>query len=76
MRRFLTDHNFNADIVRGVLRCTSDADFVSAYEMGISEAIDPDVLRTNPKADLLRGSANGASAVGAKPWTNREGTGN
>jgi Domain of unknown function (DUF5615) len=42
--RFLADENFNNQIVRGVLRQSSDIDMVRVQDMGLSGADDPAVL--------------------------------
>jgi len=42
--RFLADQNFDQDIVRGLLRRVPDFDIVTAFEVGLSEAPDPELL--------------------------------
>jgi hypothetical protein len=44
MRRFAADENFNADIVRGLLRRLPDLDIVRVQDAGLSGADDPAVL--------------------------------
>jgi predicted nuclease of predicted toxin-antitoxin system len=42
--RFLADQNLNDDIVSGVLRRLPEIDFETAYEAGLEEASDPELL--------------------------------
>jgi hypothetical protein len=42
--RLAADENFNNNIVRGLLRRKSDADFVRVQDVGLSGADDPTVL--------------------------------
>ena len=44
MARFLADENFNNQIVRGVLRQSSDIDIVRVQDVDLSGADDPAVL--------------------------------
>lgn len=44
MLRFVTDENFNNDILRGLLRQLPDLDIVRVQDVGLSGADDPDVL--------------------------------
>lgn len=44
MLRLLIDNDFNQIILRGLLRRVSDLDAVTAYEVCLSEAPDPDLL--------------------------------
>lgn len=44
MLRFLSDQNFDGDIVRGLLRGIPDLDVVSAHQAGLSQALDPILL--------------------------------
>ena len=44
MIAFLADENFNRNIVRGLLRRTSQADIVVAQEVGLT-GVDDDVLQ-------------------------------
>ena len=44
MLRLLIDNDFNQIILRGLLRRVSGLDAVTAYEVGLSEASDPDLL--------------------------------
>ncbi|MBW4553815.1 MAG: DUF5615 family PIN-like protein [Aphanocapsa sp. GSE-SYN-MK-11-07L] len=44
MTRFLADENFNNQIVRGVLRQSSDIDIVRVQDVDLSGADDPTVL--------------------------------
>lgn len=44
MLRFLSDENFNGDIVRGLLRRCSDLDLVRIQDVGLDGASDPDIL--------------------------------
>ena len=49
--RFLADQNFDQDIVRGLLRRVEDLDLVTAYEAGLSEALDPELLEWSAAQD-------------------------
>jgi hypothetical protein len=44
MLRLLADTNFNADIVRGVLRRNPEIDFIRAQEVGLDQVSDPTML--------------------------------
>ena len=44
MLRLLIDNDFNQIILRGLSRRVSGLDVVTAYEIGLSEASDPDLL--------------------------------
>ncbi len=44
MTRFLADENFNFDIVRGLRRHLPSLDLVRIQELGLSGAVDPDIL--------------------------------
>lgn len=44
MLAFLADENFNADIVRGLLRRRGDFDIVTVPDVGLAAAPDPQVL--------------------------------
>ena len=44
MLRLLIDNDFNQIILRGLLRRVSDLDAVTAYEVGLSEASEPELL--------------------------------
>jgi hypothetical protein len=44
MRRLAADENFNADIVRGLLRRLPELDIVRVQDVGLSGADDPAVL--------------------------------
>ena len=44
MLGFLADENFNADIVRGILRRRADFDIVTVPDVGLASAPDPHVL--------------------------------
>jgi hypothetical protein len=44
MAQFLADENFNNQIVRGVLRQSSDVDIVRLQDVGLSGIDDPTVL--------------------------------
>lgn len=44
MLRLLVDQDFDQDIIRGLLRRIPNLDSVTAYEVGLSEAVDPDLL--------------------------------
>lgn len=44
MLSLLIDQDFNQDILRGLARRISNLDSVTAYEVGLSEATDPEVL--------------------------------
>jgi predicted nuclease of predicted toxin-antitoxin system len=43
--RFLADHCFDEDILRGVLRKNAAVQILPARNVGLAEAEDPDVLR-------------------------------
>jgi hypothetical protein len=44
MLRLLIDHDLDQDILRGLLRRVPDLDAVTAYEVHMSEAPDPELL--------------------------------
>lgn len=44
MTRFLADENFNFGIVRGLRRRLPSLDLVRVQELGLSGAVDPDIL--------------------------------
>ena len=44
MTRFLADENFNFDIVQGLRRRLPSLDLVRIQELGLSRAVDPDIL--------------------------------
>jgi hypothetical protein len=44
MLSLLIDQDFNQDILRGLVRRIPDLDSVTAYEVGLSEAMDPELL--------------------------------
>jgi hypothetical protein len=44
MLRLLIDHDLDQDVLRGLLRRVPDLDSVTAYEIGMSEAPDPELL--------------------------------
>ena len=44
MLRLLIDHDLDQDILRGLLRRVPDLDSVTAYEVGMSQAPDPELL--------------------------------
>ena len=44
MLRLLIDHDLDQDILRGLLRRVPDLDSVTAYEIGMSEVPDPELL--------------------------------
>lgn len=50
MLRILIDQDFDQDILRGLLRRVPELDAVSAYEVGMSKASDPDLLAWAHKA--------------------------
>lgn len=45
MLRFIADQNFDLDIVRGLITRVPRLDVITAYEAGVSEYEDPDLLR-------------------------------
>lgn len=51
--RFLADQNLNADIVSGVLRRLPEIDFETAYEAGLEEASDAELLSFAAKEGKL-----------------------
>lgn len=53
MIRLLADENFNANIVRGVLRQRSDVDIVTVQAVGLSGADDPTVLEWAAQRDRV-----------------------
>src|SRR5918912_861949 len=44
MLRLLIDHDFDQDILRGLVRRVPDLDAMTAYQAGLSEASDPELL--------------------------------
>lgn len=44
MLRLLIDHDFDQDILRGLLRRIPGLNFVTAYQAGLSAATDPELL--------------------------------
>ncbi|HEX8494618.1 MAG TPA: DUF5615 family PIN-like protein [Pyrinomonadaceae bacterium] len=44
MLRLLIDHNLNQNILRGLIRRLPQLDAVTAFEIGMSEATDPQLL--------------------------------
>ncbi len=44
MLRFLTDENFDGDILRALLRRQADLDILRVQDVGLSSAKDPDIL--------------------------------
>lgn len=44
MLRLLVDQDFDQDLLRGLLRRVPDLDAVTAYEVGMSNAPDPELL--------------------------------
>lgn len=44
MLRLLIDHDFDQDILRGLLRRIPELDFITAYQAGLSTATDPALL--------------------------------
>src|SRR5262245_10733390 len=42
--RLLLDHNFDQNILRGLLRLVPDLDYVTAFEVGMSRTPDPQLL--------------------------------
>ena len=42
--RLLLDHNFDQNILRGLLRLVPDLDYVTAFEVGMSRTPDPELL--------------------------------
>jgi hypothetical protein len=42
--RLLIDHNFDQNILRGLLRLVPDLDFVTVFEIGMSRTPDPELL--------------------------------
>lgn len=44
MLRFLADENFNGDILRGLFLRKPGLDLVRVQDVGLTEAVDPDVL--------------------------------
>ena len=53
MIKFLTDENFNNQIVRGVLRQNPDIDVVRVQDVGLQGADDPDVLSWAAKEERI-----------------------
>jgi len=58
--RFLADENFNFDIVRELRRRLPSLDLVRIQELGLSGAVDPDILdlSANTKRVLLTHDVN------------------
>jgi predicted nuclease of predicted toxin-antitoxin system len=44
MLRLLVNHDIDQDILRGLLRRVPDVDAVTAYEVGLDKAEDPELL--------------------------------
>ena len=44
MLRLLIDQDIDHDILRGLIRCIPQLDAVTAFEIGMSEATDPELL--------------------------------
>lgn len=44
MLRLLIDQDFDQDLLRGLLRRVPDLDAITAYEVGMSKAPDPELL--------------------------------
>ena len=44
MLRILVDQDFDHDILRGFIRRVPQLDSITAYEVGMSEASDPELL--------------------------------
>jgi hypothetical protein len=42
--KLLTDHDFDQDILRGLMRRIPDLDAVTAHEVGLRQAQDPELL--------------------------------
>lgn len=53
MLRFLADENFNNQIVRGILRRSSDIDLLRVQDMGLSGADDTTVLAWSAQAGRI-----------------------
>lgn len=53
MLRLAADENFNADIVRGLLRRLPDLDIVRVQDAGLSGADDPAVLEWAAREDRI-----------------------
>ncbi|MBS1808024.1 MAG: DUF5615 family PIN-like protein [Acidobacteria bacterium] len=53
MLRLLIDQDFDHDILRGLLRRIPELDFVTAYEEGLIETEDPELLRWAAKNERL-----------------------
>lgn len=53
MLRLLIDQDFDQDILRGLLRRAPDLDAVTAYEVGKSEAPDPELLAWAAEAERV-----------------------
>ncbi|MEX2212720.1 MAG: DUF5615 family PIN-like protein [Phycisphaeraceae bacterium] len=51
--RFLLDHDFNAKIMKGVLRIEPTVDFVRVRDVGLAEASDNDVLAYAANESLI-----------------------
>jgi predicted nuclease of predicted toxin-antitoxin system len=51
--RFLADQNLNGDIVSGVVRRLPEIDFETAYEAGLEEASDAELLSFAAKESKL-----------------------
>jgi hypothetical protein len=53
MLRLLIDHDLDQDILRGLLQRVADLDAVTAHEVGLSEAPDPELLSWAAKENRL-----------------------
>lgn len=53
MWRFLADHNFNADIIRGLLTRHPNLDIVTARGVGLERATDPALLAWAAENDRI-----------------------
>jgi hypothetical protein len=56
MLRLLTDHDLDQDIFRGLLRRVPNLDEVTAYEVGMNESSDPDLLAWAAEAGRVLGT--------------------
>jgi hypothetical protein len=53
MLRFLSDENFNGDIVRGLFLRQPDLDLLRVQDVGLGEADDPTVLKWSAQNDRI-----------------------
>jgi predicted nuclease of predicted toxin-antitoxin system len=53
MLRFLSDENFNGDIVRGLFLRQPDLDLLRVQDVGLGEADDPTVLKWSAENDRI-----------------------